>query len=431
MSDDLRARVQQLQQQAAQAATRGDVAEARRAADTLTSLDDQALAAADPDVTRNLLEAATSLAGAGDLPRAERLLRKGIQALAENGRATQADLIVPLNNLMAVYEQAGADAQRNQVAAAIGAVAQQLDGPLPASAAGALIQLGKMHERSGNYIARLAMYRPVHASMTTRQDVTPDVLLGWLLVYAPVLIAGGRPQDGLAVGRQALDVAERTSELDPVERLEAFALVAATASQQRDTALAQDALERGAAVAEALQAGDTWGPPKLAAMAGVVYHNLAALYVRQRQPERYPRAEALMRRALALVLEQGLEGSAEHAGALGQLAAIMEARGDLDGADRLYTDSIEIYERAPDTFAAEFSDFATDLGLLRLQRGQPSGAVGPLRRAVELREASRETAPRRALAASNLATAHFEAGDLAEATREYTRALDLQFAASA
>ena len=138
-----------------------------------------------------------------------------------------------------------------------------------------------------------------------------------------------------------------------------------------------------------------------------------------------------MRRALALVLEQGLQGSAEHAGALGQLAAIMEARGELDGADRLYTDAIEIYERAPDTSAAEFSDFATDLGLMRLQRGQPSGAVGPLRRAVELRETSGETPPRRALAASNLATAHFEAGDLAEATREYTRALDLQFEASA
>lgn len=431
MSDELRALVEQLQQQAAQAAARGDAAEAQRVADTLTSLDDHALAAADPAVTRSLLDAATSLAGTGDLPRAERLLRKGIQALAENARATQADLIVPLNNLMAVYEQAGADAQRNQVAAAIGVVAQRLDGPLPASAAGALIQLGKMYERSGNHVASLAMYRPVHASMMAQQDVTPDVLLGWLLAYAPALIAGGQPQDGLAVGRQALDVAERASEMDPVERLETFAIVAATASQQRDTALAQDALERGASVAEALQAGDRWGPPKLAAMAGVVYHNLAALYVRARQPERYPRAEAVMRHALALVLEQGLEGSAEHAGALGQLAAIMEARGDLDGADRLYTDSIEIYERAPDTAAAEFSDFATDLGLMRLQRGQSWSAVGPLRRAVELREASGETAPRRALAASNLATAYFETGDLTEATREYTRALDLRFAASA
>jgi tetratricopeptide (TPR) repeat protein len=423
--------VQQLQQQAAQAAARGDAVEAQRVADVLTSLDDHALAAADPAVTRSLLDAAAALAGTGDLPRAERLLRKGIQALTENARATQVDLIVPLNNLMTVYDQAGAEAQRNQVAAAIGAIAERLDRPLPVNATSVLIQLGRIYERSGNHVASLTMYRPVHASMMARQDLAPDVLLGWLQGYGRALIAGGRPQDGLAVGRQALDVAERAAEMDPVERLEAFAIVAATASQQQDTATAQDALERGVAVAETLQASDTWGQPKLAAVAGVVYHNLASLYLRQRQPERYPRAEALMRRALMLVLEQGLAGSAEHAGALGQLAVIIEARGDLDGADRLYTESIEIYERASDTSAAEFSDFATDLGLMRLQRGQPWSAVGPLRRAVELREASDETAPRRALAASNLATAYFETGDLGEATREYTRALDLRFAASA
>ncbi len=432
MSEDLHARVQQLQQQAAQAAARGDAAEVQRVGDTLTSLDDHALAAADPAVTRSLLDAATSLAGTGDLPRAERLLRKGIQALAENARATQVDLIVPLNNLLAVYDQAGAEAQWAQVAAAIGAIAERLDGPLPANATSALIQLGQIYERSGNYVVSLTMYRPAHASMMASQDLAPDALLDWLLAYVRVLIAGGRPQDGLAVGRQALDVAERASEMDPVERLEAFALVAASASQQRETALAQDALERGAAVAEALQAGDKWGPPKLAAMAGVVYHNLASLYLRLGRREHYQRADALMQRALAIVLEHGSEGSAEHAGALGQLAVITEARGDLDAADRLYTDSIAIYERAPDTSGAEFSDFLTDLGQMRLRRGQPWGAVGPLRRAVELREASPGEPPlRRADAASNLATACFEAGDLAEASREYTRAIDLRFATQA
>ena len=137
-----------------------------------------------------------------------------------------------------------------------------------------------------------------------------------------------------------------------------------------------------------------------------------------------------MQRALALILERGREGSAEHAGALGQLAVIVEAQGDLDAADRLYTASAEIYERAPDTPRAEFSNFLTDLGLMRLHRGRPADAIGPLRRALELREASPdEAAARRVDAASNLATACFEAGDLAEARREYTRALDLRLAA--
>jgi tetratricopeptide (TPR) repeat protein len=432
MSNDLRAQVQQLQRQAAEAVARGDAAEAQRIGDALLSLDSQALAGADPAITRDLLDAAAALVGAGDLPRAERLLLKGIQALSGNARATQADLIVPLNNLMAVYDQAGNTGHRDNVAAVIGGIAERVDGPLPASAVNALLQLGQIFERRENYVAALVMYRPVHDSMMARQDIAADVLLTWLLAYARVLVAGGRSQDGLAIGRHALDVAERAVEIDPVDRLQAFAVVATTASRLDEAATAQDALERGAAVAEALQAGGQRGEPKLAAVAGVVYHNLASLYVGLGRPEHYPRAETLMRRALALVLEQGRAGSAEHAGALGQLAVITEARGDLDAADRLYADSIAIYERAPDTSSAEFSDFLTDLGCMRLRRGHSREAVGPLRRAVELRETSPgEPARRRADAASNLSTAYFDAGDLTGAGREYTRALDLRFTVQA
>jgi tetratricopeptide (TPR) repeat protein len=433
MSNDLRAQVQQLQRQAAEAVARGDAAEAQRIGDALLSLDSQALAGADPAITRDLLDATAALVGAGDLPRAERLLLKGIQALSGNARATQADLIVPLNNLMAVYDQAGNTGHRDNVAAVIGGIAERVDGPLPASAVNALLQLGQIFERRENYAAALVMYRPVHDSMMARRDAAADVLLTWLLAYARVLVAGGRSQDGLAIGRHALDAAERAVEIDPVDRLQAFTVVARTASRLDEPATAQDALERGAAVAEALQTGGRWGEPKLAAVAGVVYHNLASLYVGLGRPEHYPRAETLMRRALALVLEQGRAGSAEHAGALGQLAVITEARGDdLDAADRLYSDSIAIYERAPDTSSAEFSDFLTDLGCMRLRRGHSREAVGPLRRAVELREASPgEPARRRADAASNLATAYFDAGDLAEAGREYTRALDLRFTVQA
>jgi hypothetical protein len=292
------------------------------------------------------------------------------------------------------------------------------------------MQLGRIYERGGNHVAALTMYRPVHASMLAQPDVPPGTLLAWLLGYARALIAGGQPDNGFAVGRQALDVAERALELDPAERLEAFAVVAAAASRQDAAPAAQEALERGAALAEALQGGATPDRARLATLAGVLYHNLASLYLGQGRREQYPRAAALMQRALALILERGREGSAEHAGALGQLAVITEAQGDLDAADRLYTASAEIYERAPDTPSAEFSDFLTDLGLMRLHRGRPADAVGPLRRALELRKASPdEAAARRADAASNLATACFEAGDLAEARQEYTRALDLRLAA--
>jgi tetratricopeptide (TPR) repeat protein len=138
-----------------------------------------------------------------------------------------------------------------------------------------------------------------------------------------------------------------------------------------------------------------------------------------------------MRRALAIVVRQGGSGSGEHAGALGQLGVIAEARADLDGAERLYVESIGVYETAADGDRAEYSSTATDLGLLRLRRGRPADAVVPLLTAVELREgAVPEDALRRADAISNLAVAYFESGDLDAASRAFTRAIDLRFAVS-
>ena len=275
VSDALRAQVQQLRRQAAEAAARGDAAAAQRACDALLSLDDQALAGGDPAITRDMLDGAATLVDVGDLARAGALLVKGIHVLAGSARATQADLIVPLNNLLAVYDRAGDAAGRNQAAAAIGAIAERLEGPLPGSAATVLIQLGGMYERGGNHVAALTMYRPVHASMLAQPDVPPGTLLAWLLAYARALIAGGQPDNGFAVGRQALDVAERALELDPAERLEAFAVVATAASRQDAAPAAQEALERGAALAEALQGGATSDRARLATLAGVIYHNLA------------------------------------------------------------------------------------------------------------------------------------------------------------
>jgi tetratricopeptide (TPR) repeat protein len=421
--EDLGARVGLLRQYAAERAQLGDTAEVHRAGDALLSLDGDALGRAEPGITRDMLDAVPSLLAAGDFQRAEMLLLKGIRALSINPHATQVDQIVPLNNLMAVYDQKGDSGQRNQAAAAIGSLVERLDEPLTPRAADALLQLGALFEQGGNIGATLVMYRPVHAYMTARADIAPDSLLAWLMTYAGALMAGAHYDDVIAVGTQALGV------VHDGRQIAILAIIATAATRKGDAAAAEAALERGADVAETVEAAAGPTDAQMEHAAGAVYHNLAAHYLGQHRSERYARAEELMRRALAIVLRRGGEGSGEHAGALGQLAVITEARGDLDAAERLYGESVAVYETAPDSPSAEFSNFLTDLGLLRLRRGRANEAVAPLRRVVELREAAEgETPVRRADAASNLATAYFEAGDLARARQEYTRAIDRRFA---
>jgi hypothetical protein len=301
---------------------------------------------------------------------------------------------------MVVYDQKGDHDRRTQAATAIASVAERLDEAPPPSATSALLQLGRMFEDDGNISAALVMYRPVHLSMTAVAEVEPQFRLLWIRTYAKALMAGARHAEVVAVCREALAVARGGTEI------ELLGLIAAAATRMQDSATAEDALERAVAVAVAIESGGGFADRRTETAAGAAYHNLAVHYLARARTDRYHRSNELMHRALAIVL-QGGAGSAEHAGALSQLAVITQACGDLDAADRLYTDSISVYEAAGDSDRAELSDFATDLGMMRLVRGRPSDAVAPLRRAVELRNATpAETPLRRADAASNLATAY-------------------------
>jgi tetratricopeptide (TPR) repeat protein len=403
-----------------------DMDEVRRAGEALISLDDDALSRAEPGLIREMLDATPSLLAAGDLEGAEHLLRKGLRALSVNPHATLVDLVTPLFNLMVVYDQKGDHDKQTQVAAAIASVAERLDEAPPSGATSALLQLGRLFEEDGNISVALVLYRPVHLSVTARAEVEPESLPLWVRTYARALMAGARHAEVVAVCREALGVARGGTEI------ELLGLIAAAAACMQDSATAEDALERAVAVAEAIESAGGFADRRTETAAGAAYHNLAVHYLARARTDRYHRSSELMRRALAIVLRQGGAGSAEHADALGQLAVITQSCGDLDAADRLYTESISVYEAAADSDGAELSEFATDLGMMRLLRGRPSDAVAPLRRAVELRNAApAETPLRRADAASNLATAYFESGDLTAASREYTRALDLRFAGGA
>jgi tetratricopeptide (TPR) repeat protein len=402
-------------------ARRGALAEAAEAADTLLATDDAALAGGDPATVRELLDAAAALAGTADLPRAGALLTKGVNALAANPRASRADLVVPLHNLLVVHDRTGDTAQRDRAAAFLAALAQTIEEPLPPSAMMVFLRLGRIYRDLGMTEVALIMYRQVHRYLTTRDDGDAGTLYEWLVQYAAVLRDGARYDEVIEVCRLALAAHERLPGAEEADTIQVWGVLAQAAEAGGDRSEARAALERAVRIADHRSPTDAVNQ----AAAGAAYHNLAMLLMDL--GEQYERAELLVHRALEIVLRSGRAGSAEHAGELAQLGAIALRRGDPGTAEQRYLEAIDIYERAPDTKPAEFSDFLTDLGLLRLHAGRAEEAVAPFRRAAELRsEGADEGTVRQADALSNLATAYFEAGEVAVAGREFERAVDLR-----
>ncbi len=419
MADDLAARVSELLGYAVERGHAGDTAEVQRAADILLSIDAEALALGDPAITRNLLDAATAVLNAGDFQRGEALMHKGITALSSNPGASKVDLIVPFHNLIALYDQVQAHERASALAGTLGAIVEELDEPLTAKAATVLMRMGKMYEDSGRLAPALVMYRPVHVFMMADPNLASDTVVVWAGKYMQTLLAAGRFDEVRSVGYQVLESAPDNT------RIEFLAIIAEAANRAGDAVANEEALDRAVVLAERLEDSAALTSRGQIA-AGAVYHNLAVHYLGQHRRDNYPRGQALLRREIAILLATGRGGSAEHAGAVGQLAVLTEVSGDLENAERLYIESIDTYDGAADTPAAEFADYLTDLGMLRLRRGRAAEAVAPFQRALQLRDAS---ADRQADATSNLATAFFDAGDLSAASSQYNRAIDLRFAA--
>jgi tetratricopeptide (TPR) repeat protein len=422
MPDDLATHVSALRDRAMERLNAGDGGEVQRAADALLAVEDEVLARSDPGITRALLDVGAAVFSAGDLQRAQALMHKGITALSNNPAASRADQIVPLNNLIALYDKVGDHQRASGVAGYLGGLVEQLNEPVTGNAVTVLLQMAQMYEERGQLNAALVFYRPVHGFMMSSPDLERDTVLGWVRKYLQVLLKAEQYDAVQSLGEQVLATALES------ERIELLAIVATAAARAGDVAAHEDALDRAAALAERLDAaGSLTGRARIAA--GAVYHNLAVHYLDQHKREQYPRGQQLLEREIAILAETGRGGSAEHAGALGQLAVLTDACGQAAEAERLYVESVSMYQAAPDTSPAEFADFLTDLGMLRLRHGRAADAVAPFERALVLRDSSGAGVERRAEAASNLATAYFDAGDLSAATIQFTRAIDLRFAA--
>jgi tetratricopeptide (TPR) repeat protein len=425
-TSELGATVKQLQAQLSGAVQVGAHPHAQQIADTLLSIDDEALKADDPAVIRDLLDAASALIATRDLARAGSLLAKGINAMAANPRASQVELIVPLNNLMVIYDQQGDRAQWSQIAGLIGAIAQTLTTPLTRQAAVALSQLGQIFERGQNVAFALVMFGPVRGFMLTTTEYESTDVVAWLMHYARLLLGASRYDDVVAVCRDALAVIQRP-DANRGHAIEVFVTMSTAHARAGDEPAATDALERAVATADELSGDASFVRSSWASAAAVAYNNLAGKYIAQHVVDRYDRADELFERSIAIIRQHRGEGSADYAGAVAQRAVLAEARGDIDRADTLFVESIALYDRAPDTNPAELSDYLTDLGLMRLAHGRAADAVAPLERVVDLRGEG-EPPLRRANALSNAALAHFRLGHYGAASRSYGRAVDLRFA---
>jgi tetratricopeptide (TPR) repeat protein len=156
-----------------------------------------------------------------------------------------------------------------------------------------------------------------------------------------------------------------------------------------------------------------------------IYHNLAVLHLQFNNQENYKEAEGLLEHALAILASHGHQATSDYANELAQLAANVNANGQPDRAEGLYRESLRIYERAEGGDPSVSSDFLTDAGEFFFHRRHFVDAVAAFKRAQELRQSIVDlSVEKRANTLSNLATAYFENGDLAEAIRWYRQAVD-------
>jgi tetratricopeptide (TPR) repeat protein len=107
----------------------------------------------------------------------------------------------------------------------------------------------------------------------------------------------------------------------------------------------------------------------------------------------------------------------------------VEAKGESERAEALNHQAILAFANTPDADPRQFADFLTDAGFLYLKLQRPSEAVQAFQQACNLRESiPGEPALNAANAISNLAIAHFEAGDFASAIPLYQAAIRLRHA---
>jgi tetratricopeptide (TPR) repeat protein len=416
-SENLAALVKALELRAFGAVAHERADESDAILEEVLSIEDGCLDAADIGVVRNILEIAGTLIPSGRFPRLEQVYAKAIAALAKHRQAVIADTFLPLNNLAALYNQAGAYRQRDEINLLIIAKADTLTEPIDDTTAKVLLSLAQLYKSVGNAKAVAVLLRPVHR-YTLSNPISPDTRLNIVQSFGGALATAGRQRETLDVYRESLAAMEGSPGFTDEQRMTLLFLMGGAARSIGENAEAQSLFEKAKDVAERTQPDSQ--------EAGVVYHTLATLYMDRRM--QYDEAESLLEHSSAIAARTAGASSAEYAGSLAQRAVLLEIKGEFDGAVAFYREAFRVYDAALAPKPAEYADFLTDAGGLYLRLGRAGDAATVYQRAYQLRQ-SLPDIDRSMLAdtIANLATAYFESDDLPEAITYYRQAVDLRY----
>jgi serine/threonine-protein kinase len=170
------------------------------------------------------------------------------------------------------------------------------------------------------------------------------------------------------------------------------------------TITARELLDRGAAQVEAME-----GQPGTQAM---LLGQLADLY----EPlGLYDRAAELLREAVRIDRELHREPRVELAARLNQWGRVLAAKGDFRGAEPLFGEALDLYQRLLGAESREASALLNNLALVRHDQGDYEGAAPLYRRTLEIERRLRGNAHPTSL--GNYALLLSDLGDYAEAER--------------
>ena len=219
------------------------------------------------------------------------------------------------------------------------------------------------------------------------------------------------PDPGQAKGkkvtaREVLDRGRRTIaeglEHEPMARAE---LLETMVDSYEGLGLYEDALPLAR---EAFAIRSRWLDPEDPELAASQLELASVLYATGRDPE----AESLMRRAITC-LERTAPDSLDLVKGRNNLAALMARRGDLEEAEQLYRQALEIKRLATGTESVEMAAGLNNLGAVLIRRGRPGDALPLLHQALNIRRRVRGSPhPETALTLSNIGQALEQIGDL-------------------
>lgn len=395
-----------------------DVRAVAAVADDLANIDDAAILAADVTIARQILDITSDLTSAGEWNQLEPLLRRAVRNLSGHRHATVRDRFLSLNNLAALYDSKADGCSRDEVLSTLLAQASQLTDPIDSETSVAFFELGQIYESAGHARPSAILYGHVYRYAMSAPDVRTDSRLAAVECYGRALTNDGRPEESLRMYDEAAVILKKDADFDAKKELALFGYMIRTAQIIGDPTRTTALFERARNFVEKTNQKDSMH-------AFAIYHSLAVLYFQSNDRGHYKEAEGLLEHALAILSSFGRQSTSDYANEVAQLAAIVNANGRPDRAEVLYRESLSIYEKADHGDPSVSSDFLTDAGNFYLDRHRFGDAVAAFKKAQELRQLiTNLTVEKRANTLSNLATACFEDGDLAEATRWYRQAID-------